>query len=271
MEERHSLRGHKKYGISKSALDLIAHSPAHYCQRYILMQKTEPTAAMIAGRYVHAAFLEPEKRATEYTPEPDLHRNTNAYKEWRAKVPSGITPIPKGVCDNTESLVAEAMRHEIIGRYLAGAIRKEHEIQWTDDATGVLCQARIDLICGGSGHFVCDIKVASDAGESSMVRAIEDRRLDVQGAFYIDGARANGFLAERYFILAMELEQPHLMAVYEIDQESLDAARAAYRHDLWLWRACVEADKWPGFESRIKVVGTRPWIKKQRMSYREVL
>src|SRR5690606_39465824 len=57
-EEYHSLPD----SISKSGLDLIARSPAHY--RYA--ERREPTRAMVIGTAIHAAILEPDVFATEY-------------------------------------------------------------------------------------------------------------------------------------------------------------------------------------------------------------
>ena len=47
---------HAYDGISKSGLDLIARSPAHYAYR----TASEPTRAMVIGSATHAAILEPE-------------------------------------------------------------------------------------------------------------------------------------------------------------------------------------------------------------------
>ena len=68
--------------ISKSGLDLIAKSPAHYWSRYLdpNREKKEPTAAMLLGTAVHFAILEPEEFGRRYQVLPEINKRSNAGK-----------------------------------------------------------------------------------------------------------------------------------------------------------------------------------------------
>lgn len=60
---------HRGPGVSKSGLDLIAKSPAHYRAAVISAEPREPTPAQAFGTAFHALLLEPEAFATDYAPE----------------------------------------------------------------------------------------------------------------------------------------------------------------------------------------------------------
>ena len=53
---------HAHPAISKSGLDLISRSPAHYRYR----APKEPSRAMEIGTAIHTALLEPDRYAAEY-------------------------------------------------------------------------------------------------------------------------------------------------------------------------------------------------------------
>lgn len=57
---------HKGPGISKSGLDLVAQSPAHYFHAVNAANDNEPTAAQAFGTAFHALILEPEVFAATY-------------------------------------------------------------------------------------------------------------------------------------------------------------------------------------------------------------
>lgn len=60
---------HKGPGISKSGLDLIAKSPAHYYHAVNAANDNEPTAAQALGTAFHTLLLEPEVFKKEYVVE----------------------------------------------------------------------------------------------------------------------------------------------------------------------------------------------------------
>src|SRR5690554_8185442 len=74
-EEYHDLPD----SISKSGLDLIVRSPAHY--RFA--EHREPTRAMVIGTAIHAAILEPDVFATEYLLLRDITDRRSRSEERR--------------------------------------------------------------------------------------------------------------------------------------------------------------------------------------------
>lgn len=71
---------HSGPGISKSALDQIARSPAHYMAYKAAPH--EPTPAMLLGSVFHAAVLEPGEFDARYCVAPEgIDRRTKVGKE----------------------------------------------------------------------------------------------------------------------------------------------------------------------------------------------
>ena len=68
---------HGGQGISKSGLDLIAKSPAHFAAAKL--EPREPTKAQALGTAIHALILEPDVFAAEYAPEIDKANYPNAF------------------------------------------------------------------------------------------------------------------------------------------------------------------------------------------------
>ena len=68
---------HAYDGISKSGLDIINRSPAHY----FFNSYSEPSPAMLMGTAVHTAILEPERFKDVYLILDVKDRKASAYKE----------------------------------------------------------------------------------------------------------------------------------------------------------------------------------------------
>ena len=68
--------------ISKSGLDLIAKSPAHYYAKYLdpNREASQPTPAMRMGAITHSYILEPNQFSSNYVIAPELNKRTNEDK-----------------------------------------------------------------------------------------------------------------------------------------------------------------------------------------------
>jgi exodeoxyribonuclease VIII len=259
------LDNHLEKGISFSALNLVARSPAHYKLRYIDGVKKPPTPAMLLGSLIHTAVLEPGKLDGKYAVAPDLNKNSKAYKEWKAGQTATI--INQSDLDTAHAIAKVVRDHPIAGPLLEQADHTEKTIQWRDRQTGVFCQGTLDLVTGlatGPRSLIVDLKTTRDARADPFSKSMVDFRYDVQGAYYWDGGVEQGWPIEKFMSIAVETEAPYLVAVYALGQETLDLARAAYTHDLWLWQQCVESGEWPGLEAKITVVDLPPWGRKLR-------
>ena len=170
---------------------------------------------------------------------------------------------------NIKAAAEQIIAHRVIGPLVVSdSSLIEHT--WTHKASDLDClfQARPDLVCHG-GRVVIELKTCQDASPEAFAGDIGKYGYDIQAALYRDVLKAEGVPVEAYIWVAVELSAPWLCACYSPDADTIEAGRTAYKNAAMLWKTCVETGKWPGYESKIKTIGMRPWNIKQRMTMRE--
>ena len=80
---------HATSAVSKSDLDLIAKSPAHYTEAKNAPK--EQTASMLLGSVAHKLVLEQDKFEEDFAIAPDVDRRTKAGREQWAEFAKNIT------------------------------------------------------------------------------------------------------------------------------------------------------------------------------------
>lgn len=231
---------HAAEGISKSGLDRIARSPAHF--RY---GKTEETDTLRLGTAVHAAVLEPILFAQTYAC-AEGRRNKKAEK-------IELTPMEWDICSG----IADAISDHPTCRELLSWGEAEESIFWHDAETLLLCRARPDWTRYGDGirssTRLIDLKTTKDASPSGFARAVETYRYHVQAAFYLDGWRAanGGSWCDEFVFIAVEKTAPFAIGLYRLPDWQIEEGRQLYRRDLAVYEDCLNRDEWPGYSEDI--------------------
>jgi len=225
---------HAAPGLSKSDLDLIARSPAHW--KY---GERVTTPAMRLGAAVHAAVLEPETWEARYAratgrrrPEPDATTMTLTAEEWEIclRIRDAVWNHP-----TCQDLFSEGIA--------------EQSAWWLDPDTDLLCKCRPDWSRAG---FLVDLKTTTDASPVGFARAVERYRYHVQAAYALDGwPQAGGGAGDQFLFIVVEKAPPYAVALYELSAAFLDAARARYRRDLATAAECLTRQHWPGYPTDI--------------------
>ena len=242
--------------ISKSGLDLINKSPAHYYQRYLSGQHEEKSSkALEIGSAVHMAVLEPELFAETYAIYPELDRRTKAGKEaFEAFITENTNKAFLSASDFQQCLaLAESVKsHEKASKLLESG-KAEQTITWDDLETGAPCKARPDFVTERMGStFIVDLKTTEDASPRAFSRSAYKYRYHVQAAFYLDGyEQAHGVTPEAFIFVAVEKTPPYLVACYVYGPEELNLARATYRANLETYLECLNSQSWPGYPALI--------------------
>lgn len=214
-------------GISKSGLDVIRKSPAHFKQSRAEGYK-EPTPSQRLGTLVHALILEPETFWDEYampfvSPEGALSTNdeikarlklagekvsgnkSDLIERLRAVDPTAVflddakaayaaEVGDKEIITAEELEKVEAIRDSVMSHPKAGKLLSPDEgvaelsCYWTDPLTGVLCRCRPDF--WRHDGIIVDLKTARDASPDGFEQSIEGWRYYVQDPFYQDGVSA---------------------------------------------------------------------------------
>lgn len=235
---------------------LLSASPAH--ARHEMEHPVEdPSAASDFGTAVHDAVLEGVDRIVAIDA-PDWR--TKAAKEARdlARLEGNI-PLLSHKAQSAYSAAKEARafvdRTELAGLFDAG--HPEMTLVWDED--GVLCKARPDWT-NGALKIVCHLKTsAGSVAPGPFGRVVDSMAYDLTLAFYERGAAVNGLEGYRHVILAVEQEAPYGCALYDLSPAKAAISASRVERAIRTWRACVQADKWPGYDHRVHSLEPAPW------------
>jgi exodeoxyribonuclease VIII len=249
---------HAHLAISKSGLDLMSRSPAHY--RFRAPRK--PSRAMELGTAIHTAILEPDRFAAEYMLLSGVDdRRSSVYKE--ATKQYGTERVLTGA----EADQVAGMQESVAGNRHAQNMlrhadaRTELSIITTDPVTGVPVKCRFDLLVG---NRALDLKSTADARPDAFCKSIANYRYHVQAAFYTDVFHwETGDNLAAFGFFAVESDMPHANAIYVLDDDSLEFGRKLYRRDLDLYAECLNSGNWPALSLDPQILSLPAWAMKE--------
>lgn len=276
---------HRWPAASNSRLTKLRRSPAHL--KACLEQPPEDTQALMIGRAIHCAILEPDVFDARYTvaqqcgatKRGDGQRCTNAgilYSStlgWLCGVhlkgaPAGID-ASRVVLTETDYATClgirdSAFRHPSACALLSAEGRPELSALWTDPQLGIPCKARFDyhtpVFAGGA---IVDVKSTKDAGRREFERSIFTLGYHRQAAFYLDGASVLHLDADHFVFVAVEKEPPYAVATYRLTEGALDAGREQLRPLLQRYAECSLLGTWPAYADDIQDIALPDWAWRQ--------
>lgn len=242
--------------VSKSWLDQIDRSPAHL--RAYLDGETHETPAMVFGRLVHTAVLEPDLLSGLYvTPPTDINRRTKVGKEeyaaWEAENESKTIVTPDQL--QQAELMRDSVRRNRAARVLLTAGDPEQTVVWRNSDTGELCKARADWL---RENVIVDVKTTQDARPAAFARSIANYRYDVQQSHY-----GEGFDLSRMVFIAIEKTPPYACAVYAGDDIMRQRGHDARLRNLEAYAECKARNEWPGYEEIVHEIHLPKWAVNQ--------
>lgn len=245
---------------SKSALDLVHRSPAHY-KAWVDGHEKEPTPALIFGRALHMALLEPERFARKFATQPDFgdcrfKENKARRDEWR-RDNAGREPLSAEDADVIDGMVRSVRAHPLASKLLVDG-QSELTVRWRDEATGLECKARADYYVRERG-LIIDVKTTEDAGPEGFAKSCARYGYHRQHALYRDGFRASGLPAEHFVFVAIEKEPPYAVATYVLDDEALARGEDSIADDMATLAECMKTGCWPGYATSIRVLTLPRW------------
>lgn len=229
---------HAYAGISKSGLDLVSRSPAHYAYR----AAHEPSRAMVIGSATHAAIFEPEVFAKQYMLLKDVtDRRSSAYKE-AVKVYGEENVLTGKEADAVAGMQAALQLNPNAQALLAADGWSEIAVFATDPVTGVLVKCKFDKLLKDLRSV--DLKTTQDLRE--FAKSVANYRYHVQQAFYSDVFEwATGLQLNGFDFLAVEKDAPNASRIFVIDTPSVDYGRKLYREALNTYAECLANNEWP--------------------------
>ncbi len=251
-------------GASQSRLKTLRDkSPLHL--RYEMDHPSESTPTQALGEAVHVAVLQPDLFALDYVRAPEGDRRTKAVKSAWADLASDcpdstiLKPDDYDLCAVLRDTIAA---HPKASRLLEGDA--ERSAVW-DDATGVRCRGRFDLI-SDRAPVIVDLKTTRDASPDAFGRAIYTYGYYIQGAHYRRGGQALGLEIEHFVIIAIEKVPPYALAVYDITGDALRAGEEELDVLLARYAECEQSGVWPGYggvTGNVAPISLPPWAWRQ--------
>lgn len=245
-----------------SSLTHLAVSPKLFRWRQEHPRSDSP--AFRLGRAIHCAILEPERFASgAFVAQP--YFGDGRTKVAKAKKAAFFVELAPGAEIltaeeySTVEHVAAAVQAHPAARALLAEGRAEEVITWTDEATGLPCKARLDLL---APRFVLDLKTTRMPTLWRIASDAAGYRHHGQLAFYFDGAiaaRAIPHDAELPRILAVQTVEPYDVVPTHLGEAFLERGRAHYRELLQLYLECKAADWWPGIAPQPVELPMPPW------------
>jgi len=243
----------KARGVSKSALDRIERSPAHY--KYAPWK--ESTRKMVMGSAAHKAILEMDRFADEYMIVPNApNRTCKAYRDAVSERGPDFT-LTEIEGEYVWGMQAAVHAHPEASRLLRACDAFEVSGFVTDPETGLLMKSRPDGL--NDAGLIIDLKKCQDARPDAFSRAIASYSYHKQAALYSDQYQWITGKRPEFVFIAVEEEPPHAVAVYRLDDESIEIGRHEYRQQLRLLAECRRTDSWPAYSTECETISLPNW------------
>ena len=244
---------HAADGISKSDLDLIHRSPAHY-----KAARHEDTPALRFGTAFHCAVLENERFNATYTViEGD--RRTKAVKDAiKDAEAAGKIILTKDEFDAVSGMRDSVFKSRIAAALIDGATI-EHSVFAELDGVRVKCRPDGWNVEKG---VLFDLKSTEDASPEGFARTVAKYRYHVQDAFYrhVVASATNCDADDLSFIfVAVEKKPPFAVALYTLDELAKLQGWVSAREDLRTFREASERDNWTGYSPKIETLALPRW------------
>lgn len=250
---------HAHPAISKSGLDQINRSPAHY--KAWLEEPSKETPATMFGTAFHMAVLQPDLFKERYVQNPGIDRRTKAGKaEWGDITKRGITVLSDDDFKAIEGMRDSVMAHPIARQLVEESVHESSGI-WLHSEFDVLVKCRPDIWHEEKG-IIADIKTTTDARIEPFGKSSFYYRYDVQAAYYRDiWYNLTGSPVFAFIFVAVEKDPPYAVKLYNVPAHVMACGRQEYRRDLATYAECLKSDTWPAYPHDIAELELPKWAR----------
>lgn len=264
-------------GVSNTLLKHASRSMAHYLHAKNGGGRKD-TQALIDGRVLHHAILEPESFVENTiilpsdAPSKPTERQRNAKKPsvdtlsaiawWDAfnKEANGREIVEADFLKKTNRIIDAVRCHKLAGQYLSKG-RAELSAFSIHAETGLMLKSRFDFYPEDQ-PFVVDIKSTEDASPAAFEYSIRKYGYRTQASMYQDHTKRLGE-PRQFLFIAFEKEEPHEVAVYQLDDAATLFGHRQYTALLHNIAACNQVNFYPGYGEEITTLGLSAWEAKE--------
>jgi len=268
-------------GVSRSGLALCLLCPQEFQEKHLGPQEErteEKRIALIIGNASHTIVLEPKRFTQQYVSDfdiiqqvidenPDVKspRGTKRFKELRADLiasSEGLTVLKSKEYDDVYKLVDIINTNDLARSMLTGG-KAEHTLYWIDDATGVLCKDRIDLIRDDLDRPKI-VEFKTIANIHKFRGHIGEHHYDMQAVIHFEAVhRVLKIKAPTVFVVRQK--ESRVIRFGQLSNRFLDIGHRKWRKSLDIYARCMKDSMWPGFPQEVEDMDPEVWYEKRMM------
>jgi hypothetical protein len=216
----------EKAHVSSSMLKRVLESP-EALQRY-LARRHESAPVLDFGTAVHCALLEPARFEEEYVALPvqraDMFHEADMalIKAERSDVyfiTEAQMQAVRGICDHVRQMP------EVLALLKEGLA--ERSLFWQDEATGIRCKTRPDLLV--LPHLILELKTTFNPSLAVFQRTALMQRYHLSAAMYLDGVAQVTGQRPRYMYLVAGRHAPNEVLTFVPSEAMLREGDRLYR------------------------------------------
>ncbi len=235
-------------GLSQSSIKDFIKSPAHYL--VATEQTSEPTPAMQLGTAFHAVMLQ-DKPREHYAVKIKMDGRTKDGKAYNEQF--ALDNAGKAVINTEDEETLFKMRESILAHPLAsklakGLTHKEFAVFGSIETNEgyVRLKGLIDGYSETEG-YILDYKTCEDASPLGFIKAIRDRRYDIQSVQYpwlLNNAKMK---VKDFYFVCVEKVPPYAVGVYRIDLDNLIETGKKWAWAINDFCECQNTGKFPAY------------------------
>lgn len=235
-------------GLSQSSIKDFIKSPAHYL--VATEQTSEPTPAMQLGTAFHAVMLQ-DKPREHYAVKIKMDGRTKDGKAYNEQF--ALDNAGKAVINTEDEETLFKMRDSILAHPLAsklakGLTHKEFAVFGSIETNEgyVRLKGLIDGYSETEG-YILDYKTCEDASPLGFIKAIRDRRYDIQSVQYpwlLNNAKMK---VKDFYFVCVEKVPPYAVGVYRIDLDNLIETGKKWAWAINDFCECQNTGKFPAY------------------------
>jgi hypothetical protein len=252
--EKHIARtvpdGSSKAYLLGSAVHKLVLEPRHFKQDYFLpdglRKPTERQIEMVRSVDQLIADLEAKGKQPTKADQKRIDRAKEIYQELSAyeayeAANEGKQALTSEEYELTTKIRDAVMRHPEAKEIIKSAMT-EVSVFWRDPQTDLVMKGRADIL---TSDCIYDLKTVEDISPEGFARAAIKYGYDIQAAFY-----QLGFQMPKFKFICVTKKPPFEVAIYELDDEWIEAAHVRVREAIEHFDYCVTNNVWKGFKTQ---------------------
>jgi len=243
----------QKDWVSISELNVFDRAPICYKHEILDGNKRESSKQQDLGTALHTYFLEPKVWSDIYRVADAHDKRTVAGKAVAAEIKKleaelGCIFLSQAEYDKVRFAGDALDAHPFI-KDIKPTLKCESSMFWRDLSTGVACKGRLDSY---SDDYCAIFDVKTTKSAKYFSQSVADYSYHRQAAFYLDGLfQTTGKSWSTFTWLTVEMDAPHLCAVYTASDEMIKRGRDEYQALLQRYKRCHTMNNWPGLSTEI--------------------